>query len=117
MIQELNVHDKGPKVRLMAPVAGMDCGYSWWEITTPRGMAYEMAYSAEQALQKFQFRPQLCTSCGTVLGDTRWRWYGGEYCSELCLARGKRAQWETSREDRYWSQMDEYGAAELGSKP
>lgn len=107
------------RVRYMKAVAGMDEGYSWWEITSPNGLGFEMAYSAEQALAKHQERQRQtqCSVCKSPLGYPRWRWYGRDYCSEVCLARGKRAQYETSQEDRYWEQRDEYGAARMGVKP
>lgn len=91
-------------VRQLAPVAGMSDGYSWWEIITPTGTAYEHAYSAEQALRRYEerLRDARCVICGGPLGDDRLRWYGADYCGEECLRRGRQAQWETTQEDKFW---------------
>lgn len=98
-----------PRVRQIAPVAGMHDGYSWWAITTERGLATEHAYSAEQALKKYEARPKLCATCRAELHG-EWRtWYGADYCDETCLRQGQHDQRITSTDDRDAELRSEYG--------
>lgn len=103
-------------VRQLAPVAGMSDGYSWWEITTPAGLAFEHAYSAEQAYRRYEerLRDARCPMCGEPLGEDPLAWYGADYCGADCLRQGKIAQQETTQRDRFWNAS---GAARMGLWP
>lgn len=82
--------------------ASVVCAASPLPIST--GSAFEHAYSAEQALRRYEERLQeaRCPMCGAPLGAVRLRWYGADYCGEECLRRGRQAQWETTQEDKFW---------------